>query len=457
MSVNVLVPPLSQTMDTLVIVEWLKKIGDPVTKGEILFTVETDKATLEVESPATGILSSVLAGAGDEVKVRSIIGIIAEPGEAFEEALTSVDNSLNENYPPGPGAPPSTDRQQTINVTGPKGEPLPPERINRLFASPRARQLAQLKGIPLVELRGSGTGPRQLIVERDVSAYIERQKARPRVTPVARRMAEMTGVDLSKVVPAKPGTAITKADVETSLHEGSGAPASAQSSFQAIRLTPTRKTIARRMHESHQITAPVTYMREVDATRLVKLRERILEKLSEDAIRPTYTDFLVYITCRVLSKHPALNAYFDGETVELHDAVHMALAVDTARGLMAPVIRDADSKGVEELARIRGDLIDRTLKGTVTPNELAGGTFTLTNLGALGIDHFTPILNPPQVAILGVGRIREIPAVHKGKIRIRSVMGLSLTCDHRVIDGAPAARFLLDICNLIESPDLVWL
>jgi len=440
MTVEIHAPPLSQTADTLVILEWLKQVGDPVNKGEVLFKVETDKAVLEVESPASGTLSAILAGVGEEVKVRSVIGSIAEAGEAGGETSNPVIPSLGENTS-SPGA---------------AGEALPLERQNRLFASPRARQLAARKGVPLEALQGGGTGQGGLIVERDVSAYLEQLKTKPRITPLARRMAETTGVDLSKVTPARPGGAITKADIAASTNIGSEALESALAPT-ALRLTPTRKTIARRMQESHQLTAPVTYMSEVDATRLVKLRKRILGKLPDGAIRPTYTDFLIYLTCRALAGHPALNATFDEERLALYESVHLALAVDTERGLIVPVIREADRMGVEEIARMRSDLVSRALTGTLSPDELSGGTFTLSNLGALGIDHFTPLINPPQVAILGVGRIREAPLARKGKVRIRKLMGLALTCDHRVVDGGPAARFLQDLCSLVETPDLIWL
>ncbi len=470
MTVDILVPPLSQTMDTLAIVEWLKKIGDPVTKGETILTVETDKATLEVESPTTGILSVILARAGEEVKVGSIIGSIAEPGEVLEEGLPHMTYPQIQEDQPSPLA--SEDSKLPFETTGPSGEPLPSERLERIFASPRARQVALQKGILLAKLKGTGSGPQHLIVERDVNAYVERQKSTPRIIPLARRMAEASGVDLSKVIPSKPGATITKVDIESSLKEEVSQPAPTaipaadrpaltpippESAPQPIPLTPTRKTIARRMLESHQVTAPVSYMREADATRLVKLRKRILEKLLEGTVDPTYTDFLIYMTCRVLSRHPALNANFNGETLEIHQAVHMAVAVDTPRGLIVPVIREAGSKNVEEIARLRRDLVERALAGTVSPQELSGGTFTITNLGALGIDYFTPIINPPQVAILGVGRIREVPSVWKGKIRPRRRISLALTCDHRIIDGGPAARFLTDVCNLIENPDLIWL
>jgi pyruvate dehydrogenase E2 component (dihydrolipoamide acetyltransferase) len=453
MTVEIYAPPLSQTADTLVIVEWLKKVGDPIVKGEVLFKVETDKAVLEVESPTSGILSAILAGAGEEVKVRSVIGSIAEPGEAVGEVSSNVTKSLREiTTPPEP----------PLAAVGPGGEALPPERQNRLFASPRARQLAVLKGVPLEDLRGQGTGVGGLIVERDVNTYLDSRKAKPRITPLARRMAETTGVDLSKVTPSGPGGAITKADIEASSGVVSRAPLVGSIPLEskptpAIRLTPTRKTIARRMQESHQLSAPVTYLSEVDATRLVKLRKRILAKLPEGDVRTTYTDFLIYLTCRALAGHPALNATLLGDTLGLHSSVHLALAVDTARGLIAPVIRDADRMGVTEIARMRSELVSRALQGTISPEELNGGTFTLTNLGARGIDFFTPLINPPQVAILGVGRIREAPLVRKGKVRVRKALGLALTCDHRVVDGGPAARFLQDLCKFIETPDLIWL
>jgi pyruvate dehydrogenase E2 component (dihydrolipoamide acetyltransferase) len=211
------------------------------------------------------------------------------------------------------------------------------------------------------------------------------------------------------------------------------------------------------MRESLDSAAPVTYMSEVDATRLVRLRKNILEGLTEGEPRPSITDLLIHLVCRVLAFHPQLNATFDGETIEQYQRVGLALAVDTKRGLIVPVIPSAQDKSILELAQARTGLVEKALAGSLTINDLSGGTFTLSNLGTMGIDFFTPILNPPQVAILGVGRIRELPVARKGKIFTRRVMGLSLTCDHRVIDGAPAARFLQDLCRLVENPDLTWL
>jgi pyruvate dehydrogenase E2 component (dihydrolipoamide acetyltransferase) len=406
MPAEILVPPLSQTMDSLVLVIWLKNPGDPVTKGEPLFTVETDKATLEVEAPASGILGDVLAQPGDEIQVRSVIGHIALPDDRRDVACyvsTSDDETV------GQVSTPAGDSPDNIN--------LPPERQDRLFATPRARTFAQTIDMDLEALRGQGSGPQGWITARDVQAYAEQQArltqpapSAVKATPLARRIASQAGIELETISPSKPGAALRKADVESALLSSAAASAAGAPTTQRIPLSPTRRTIARRLSESHLNIVPVTYMSEVVATRLVKLRKRILEELPEGATRPTITDFLVWITCRALRQHPELNATFDGEVLEIHNTVHIALAVDTERGLLVPVIRNAGGIGLFELAKQREVLVRRTLEGQVTPEELSGGTFTLSNLGTRhlpmhGIDHFTPVINPPQVAILGVGRV----------------------------------------------------
>ena len=456
MAVDVIVPPLSQTMDTLVLVEWLKAVGEEVSKGDPLFIVETDKANLDIEAPASGILRQVFAGAGDEVKVRSRIGVIAAPGEEM---------------PPAPGAQPAAEletpeplsvaeRLGEAALTGPGGQPLPPERLQRVFASPRARRLAQEEGVPLAGV--TATGSQHMIVERDVRAYVEAGAAAPvpaetqapAVTPVARRLAEAAGLDLATVRPSRPGARVTRVDVEAALQEGA---AETTVDVEWIEMPRVRQTIARRMVDSQQTAAEVTLMRDVDATALVRLRQRILEDLAEGDPRPTYTDLLLSIVARQLKCHPYANATVDGARVGLSQAVHVAVAVDTERGLVTPVVRHADKKGLLQLAWERAELVRRALDATITPDELTGGTFTVTNLGPLGIDAFTPIINPPQTAILGVGRIRPAPAVYDGELCIRQKMFLSLTFDHRAIDGAPAARFLQDVVRMIEKPHLMWL
>jgi len=434
MAIDILMPPLSQTMDSLVLVEWSKKIGEPVVRGETLFVVETDKAMLEVESPGAGTLRETLAAPGAEVKIGAKIGVIAEPGDEAVGATSAAQISRRD------------------------GQPLPPERQHRVFASPRARRLAEAEGIALSSLNASG--PQGMIVERDVRAALERQRAQPKITPVARRVAEAAGLDVTALTPSEPGALITREDVEKAIQQQPLAEPVLPSRQQAgsrIALSPVRKTIARRLQASHQTTAPVTLNREVDATELTALRERLLADLQPGDPRPTYTDLLISIVARCLRRHPRFNAHFDGDTIELRDEVNMGLAMDTERGLFVPVIRDAQRKGLLDLARARTQLAQRVADGAITPDEMSDGTFTLTNLGALGVDSFTPIVNPPQVAILGVGRIRPVPAVYQNQVSIRQVMFLSLTFDHRAVDGAPAARLLNDIAQMIEKPHRMWL
>ncbi len=398
MAVDIIVPPLSQTADTVILVEWLKAIGDEVTKGEPLFVIETDKANLEIEAPASGVLRQVLAEPGAEVRVRSAIGVIAAPDEALAETPSPQPT-------PRPAEPARPDRR--LPATGPGGAPLPAERQARIFASPRARRLARQENVPLAEVQA--TGPQQMIVERDVRAYLAAREAA--ATPAIRWLD----------------------------------------------LPPTRRTIAHRMAESHRTAAAVTLMREVDATELVRLRQRLLEELSAEDPRPTYTDLLLLIVARQLRQHPYMNALTDGQRIGLSEEIHVAVAVDTERGLLAPVLRNADRKGLLQLAQERAELVRRAHEGSLTPQELSGGTFTLTNLGSLGVDAFTPIINPPQAAILGLGRIRPAPAVHKEQLTIRQRLYLSLTFDHRIVDGAPAARFLQDVARMIQKPYLIWL
>jgi pyruvate dehydrogenase E2 component (dihydrolipoamide acetyltransferase) len=472
MTIDILVPPLSQTMDSVTLIEWEKNIGDAVTKGEVLFRIETDKATLEVECPATGMLGEILVEPGSEVKIRSKVGTIVADGEDIPVGRTSMpEMQQTDRAERGEKTAPAQ-----VGLTGPEGEPLPQERQNRIFASPRARRLAEMEGVPLDGVRPSG--PKGTIVEQDVKTYLEEIESKPKVTPVARRMAEKEGLDLDALVQAKPGERITRSVVEAAIAQQAAVEIDATltaSTLQTdeplpvdevvhasrqsrpVELTTIRRTIADRMQQSHQTSAPVTLTREVDATELVELRERILKELDEEQERPSYTDFLASIVARGLKRHPYMNGTFEDETLELFENINLALAVDTDRGLIVPVMSAVEGRGLLELARLRTDLMKRTFDGTVTLDELQSGTFTLTNLGTLGVDAFTPIINPPQIAILGVGRIRSTPAVYEGQVTIRQMMYLSLTFDHRVVDGGPAARFLAEIAQLVEKPHLIWL
>ncbi len=400
MPVDIVVPPLSQTMDTVVLVEWMKEAGDQVERGENLFAIETEKAILEIESPASGVLRQVLVEPGTEVEVGEKIGTITGAGESLSDQEETEPAVAQDAAPP----PAISTAPGTAAGAAVERRERPAEQEQRILSSPRARRLAKQEAVDLAVLAGSGS--EGMIVERDVEEYLSKQ--------------------------GRAGAA-----------------------GQPVTMSPLRQIIARRMLESHQTTAPVTLTREVDATELVHLREQLLEDLTDEDVRPTYTDLLISLVARCLRRHPALNARRDGANIIVGEQVHIAMAVDTERGLLVPVIRDADCKELSELTRERAELVRRATDGNATPEQLIGGTFTITNLGALGIDAFTPIINLPQVAVLGVGRIRPAPAVHEGELCIRHLMHLSLTFDHRVVDGAPAAHFLQDLAELIEEPSLI--
>jgi pyruvate dehydrogenase E2 component (dihydrolipoamide acetyltransferase) len=437
---EVILPKLGQTMEFGTIIEWLKQEGDQVQRGEVLFTVESDKATLEVESPTKGYLRKILVPAGEEKPVLIPVALITK---TLDEDISGYSA-----LPPIEGEQGGGEDAMVASQTSEISE-ISEVSQERIFSSPRARKLAREKGVDLVLIAGSG--PNGRIVERDIVAYLE---SAPKVTPVAQRMAEQAGVDLRTVIGTGPGGRITKADVEW---------ASQRISESAIPLAPrevpmsgVRAVIARRMHAGHSETAPVTLTMEADATDLVQMRERLKASLADElGFDVGYNDLLIKVAAHALREFPYMNARLDGDTIHQLNEVHVALAVDTERGLLVPVVRDADRKGMAEVATELRRVIERARAGTALPDELSGSTFTITNLGMFEIDAFTPIINLPEAAILGVGRIKDRPAVVNGEIAARKMMWLSLTFDHRLVDGAPAARFLQRIKQLVEEPYLL--
>ncbi|MBN2390230.1 MAG: 2-oxo acid dehydrogenase subunit E2 [Anaerolineae bacterium] len=467
MAVNeIILPMLGETMNDGVIVEWLKAVGEPVKRGDVLFSVETDKAVLEVEASAEGFLREILAPAGERVPV---LAVIARMTDAVDEPLESATEQMATE-----GGTKSTDQQiSEPSALPPSTAPiLPPSDIpTRLFASPRARKLAKAEGVDLTEIVGSG--PNGRIVEKDVAAYLA---AAPKVTPVARRLAESLGVDVRTVAGTGSAGCVMKSDVERASQVGKesrsqivgesvlvapvpAAPAVQEKTLAETPMSGVRAIIAQRMHASHVTTAETTLTVEVDATAFAALREKFKARFAKElGFNISYNDLLMVISAKALRKFPAVNARLDeaAGVIRQLDEVNISLAMDTGRGLIVPVVRDVDHKGLLDIARATNDLVQRTRAGKVLPDELVGGTFTITNLGMFDIDAFTPIINLPEIAILGVGRIQEKPAVFNGEICIRKMLWLSLTFDHRLVDGGPAARFLQYMTQLVEDPDLMW-
>ena len=458
MITEVILPKLGQTMEEGAIVEWVKQEGDAVQRGDVLFTVESDKATLEVEATKRGYLRKILVPAGELVAVLSPVGLITK----------SIDEDISSYGAEGGSDAARTER--AADLVAVDSEVLPEEDEltsrpsgERIFASPRARRAARDESIELAQI--VGTGPNGRIVERDVLAYVESQ---PRVSPVARRLADSLGVALDTVAGTGPGGRIVKSDVERAAVAAAPIqvtpempqPPATVPQVEETPLSGIRAVIARRMYESHQTTAPVTLTMEVDATELVEVRERLKAQLADQlAFNIGYNDLLIVIAARALRELPYMNVRLVGDAasgaIQRRSQIDVALAVDTDRGLLVPVVRNADRKGLAEVAVDLRALIERVRDGSASPDDLTGSTFTITNLGMFEVDAFTPIINLPEAAILGVGRIKPQPIVAGGEICVRKMMWLSLTFDHRLVDGAPAARFLQRIKTLIEEPMLL--
>jgi pyruvate dehydrogenase E2 component (dihydrolipoyllysine-residue acetyltransferase) len=403
-----------------------------VRAGEALFAVETDKATLDVEAPASGILREVTCSPGTEVHALDRIAMI--------ETVEGEGRPTPGTAPAGASATPSA-----APATSFGGEGTPARsRGDRTFVSPRAKRVAEARGVDWRRIKG--TGPQGAIVERDVNAQLQLPR-QPSITPVAARTAEQERLDWTRLEGTGIGGRVTRQDIERASSGEQAGPETAQT----IPMSGVRALIAERMARSGRETARVTLTAEEDATPLVELRA----KLSADGIEVSYDDLFLYVLARALREHPRLNASLEGDKIQVWSRIDIGLAVDTDRGLMVPVVRDVGGKGVEELGRETRALVKGAREGTLSSDALRGGTFTLTNLGMFGIDAFSPIINLPECAILGVGRIAARPAVFEGRLAVRQMIWLSLTFDHRLVDGAPAAKFLQRVVQLITRPHLM--
>jgi pyruvate dehydrogenase E2 component (dihydrolipoyllysine-residue acetyltransferase) len=408
MATELTLPRLGQGMESGTIVRWLKSEGDRVEKGEALYELDTEKVTQEVEADASGILLRILAQEGDEIEVGKRIAVIGEEGEevpaaeAEAEAAQEVDEDEREEGSPGQVREEERERGREAAAEQ-AAQAEQPERTNggRLKASPLARRIARERGIDLRAL--TGTGPEGRIVAEDV----ERATAAPTHAPAA------------------------------------AAPVEAE----VVKLSSLRRTIARRLTEAWEAPAFQITM-SADMTRALALRER----LREDGV--TVTDLLVKLAAIALLRHRELNAHFAGDELRIFPNAHVGLAVATERGLLVPVLREAERKPLTELAVERKQLVDRAREGKLVQEDLEGGTFTISNLGMYGVEQFVAVLNPPQAAILAVGGIEQRPVLEEGELVPRPLMSLTLTCDHRAVDGSNASEFLRDLKALLEEPGL---
>ena len=440
MATAVIMPRQGQSVESCILTAWLVKPGDSVKAGQPLASIETDKATFEVESPADGAVLELFCKAGDDVPVLANIAALGAAGEDVS-SLRPGGNAVAATQPT------STERAEATPLGAP---PVPlstsPAAQSAAGSSPRARQKAATAGIDVSAVPGSGPGGR--VIERDVIAAAA---SAPRLSAAARAATPAAGA-----VPAQgsgPGGLVLRAD----LGKGQPAPLAAASPAPAtVPVTGIRKIIAERMRASLGETAQLTLTRAFNATAIQSYRAKIKARGAEYGLpEVTVNDLIAYATVRTLKKHPALNAHFLGDKIVQHAAVHLGIAVDTPRGLMVPVVRDASTLSIAALSAAVKPLAKSCQEGRVNPDNLQGGTFTITNLGALGIEAFTPVLNAPEVAILGVGGFKLQPYRTAQGVEFADFITLSLTIDHQAVDGAPAARFLKDLCDALENIELV--
>lgn len=416
MATEVIMPKVDMVMDTGTFVEWLKDEGDHVEKGAPLFVVLTDKANIEIEAPASGILAGLKAKADDVIPVTEVIAYILEPGESLPSQAQAAPQAAAEAEAP---SVPSEPQPATLEPTPTESKPV----AGKVRATPAARRLAAELGIELVLV--SGSGARGRVHKNDVLRFAEQQRspaeARPAVTPPALQVP-LPDARQKEVVP----------------------------------LSGPRRIIAERMAYS-AFTAPhITLSLRVDMSEATRLRDRVQEPIQgKTGQRLSFTAIIARAVASVLPRHPYLNASLQGDQIILWDDVHLGVAMNLEDYLIVPVIREAQTRGLEQIVTALGDLVERARARRLPLGEMSGGTFTISNLGMFGIESFTAIINPPESAILAVGQIVDTPVRAEDGVALRPMMNLTLSADHRVVDGAAAARFLTELKDTLENPYLL--
>jgi pyruvate dehydrogenase E2 component (dihydrolipoamide acetyltransferase) len=434
MITRVVLAKLSPTMEEGTIVKWSKSEGDAVKVGDVLAEIETDKANMEMEALGAGVLRRVLVPAGGKAPIGTLIGVIADPADDIEALLaeaaatapppaTAAPAPAAAKAPspssPGPGAP--------VPAAPPPAAPPPLGSGGRVKASPLARAMAAERRIALEGVAGSGPGGR--VVKRDIEAWVGGPIARTPLGAASR--------------PAPPAPAASPARATTAPGLPTVVPG------QEIPLSNMRKTIAKRLAES-KFSAPHFYVTvEIDMAAAVSLREQIQRGLET---KVSFNDLVVMACARALARFPTVNASWGGDRIVTHAEVHVGVAVALPDGLMTPVVRNADQKGLMQIASEIRELAGRAKERKLKPEEYMGSTFTISNLGMYDVTEFTAIINPPDSAILAVGAVRKVPVVEGDAIRPGHRMKVTLSSDHRVIDGALAAQFLAEVRRLLENP-----
>lgn len=441
MAINITMPKWGLTMKEGKITRWFKQEGDSVRKREPFFEVETEKITNKVESTASGVVFQIVIAAGATVPVGAVVAVVAEAGEQ----PARIDSSV----PAAQAAATAPSVTSEISAAKPRFVP----------ASPAARRLAKELNVDLT--RVSGSGPEGRVTEADVQAFHTAGPPPPRITPLAAEMARQAGLDISGLSGTGEGGKITRADVTRAL-QPIDSPATqppteiASAPVRVIPFEGMRQAIAANMHSSLQQTAQLTVFSEVDLTEALRWLEAVRAEYRRDAtVRVSLNDIIIMAASRALKRFPMMNSNLVGNEILVLDDVNMGIAVALPEGLIVPVLPRADKKDLLTIARQARALIARAREGTLAVEDVTNGTFTVTNVSMFAVDGFTPILKPPETAILGVGRVKRKPAVVDEQICIRSLAFFSLTFDHQVVDGAPANDFMGTLVRYLENPYLI--
>jgi len=447
--------------------EWFVKDGSQVKKGELVYALETEKVNLDVDADYSGTVKH-LVEVGVTLEPGDVVGYIFEAGEDIPDTLTGAPAAASAETKREPEStapePAVAAAPEAVSATVAGSDPVASQ-DGHIKSSPAARRLAKELGVDYTRVAGSGPGGR--IVEADVQAAsqsgagvpaaptVTATGPEPKASPLAKRLASERGIDLRSVQGTGPGGRIVQSDIENAAVTGVSKGAAVVSGPRAGERVPVkgmRKTIASRMHHSLQESAQLTMDMEVNMDDVVKMRTSLVEEWANEGVKPTYTDIVIKAVAKALRAHPMMNSQFLGSEIALMTEINVGMAVALPEGLIVPVVRNADQLPIKELARETSRLAIAAREGALGLDDYAGGTFTVTALGMYGVDSFTPIINEPQTGIMGVNRIFDGVEWNGDKPVKTKKMNLSLTWDHRAVDGAPAAEYLVEVRNLLQSP-----
>jgi len=435
----IVMPKLGLTMTKGNLIKWFKKEGDVIKKGEKIFSVETDKLTNDIEAACSGILRKIIVESGTR-EILEPVAIIADKDEDISELLSKASVSEDTNK--------VVEKEEVKKEV--KEEKKSSNNNKRVKASPKAKRLAKKEGIDIRLVDGSGPGG--VINEEDVLEFIENMKKeaekKVKTSPTADKVAENLGVDVNNI--SKEDRVMKDDVIEYWNFERVQEMASPKETTKDM--STMRKIIADRMHSSQQVTASVNYNLSVDTTEMQNLRKQL-----KPFYKITYTDILVKILSKVLLEYPELNATMSGQKIITRNYVNMGIAVAKEEGLLVPVVKYANVKGIKGISKEIKSLAKKAKINSLEPDEMQGATFTISNLGMYGMESFTPIINHPEVAILGVNTIKDVAHKIDGELKFKPMMNLSLTADHRVVDGSKAAEFLNRLKEYIENPSILVL